>query len=65
MTEDISAGQRGQVAARFAASSHARQSVTPRKLQIRQMKVPQLVQGYPSDARSSLPQARQAIASCS
>lgn len=28
-----------------------------------QMNVPQSAHGYPSDARSSLPQARQAIAS--
>jgi len=34
-------------------------------LQITQMKVPQSTQGYPSDARSSLPHARQIIASCS
>jgi hypothetical protein len=32
-------------------------------LQRMQMKVPQLAQGYPSDARSSLPQARHSIAS--
>ena len=47
------------------AASQSRQSVTPRKVQIRQMKVPQLVQGYPSDARSSRPQARHPMASCS
>ena len=35
------------------------------KRAIRQMNVPQSEQGYPSDARSSLPQARQIIASCS
>ena len=38
-------------------------SDTPRKLQMRQMKVPQFVHGYPSDARSSRPHARQIIAS--
>jgi cysteine sulfinate desulfinase/cysteine desulfurase-like protein len=31
--------------------------------QTTQMKVPQSAHGYPSDARSSLPQARQTIAS--
>src|SRR3954464_6256901 len=46
----------------FEHSSH---SVTPRKLQIRQRKVPQLAQGYPSEARSSRPHPRQVIASCS
>lgn len=30
-----------------------------------QMNVPQSTQGYPSEARSSFPQARQTIASCS
>jgi hypothetical protein len=46
-------------------SAHCRQCVTPRKLQSRQMKVPHLAQGYPSEARSSRPQARHSIASCS
>jgi hypothetical protein len=32
-------------------------------LQIMQMKVPQSAQGYPSEARSSFPHARQIIAS--
>jgi hypothetical protein len=45
------------------SAAHCRQSVTPRRLQMRQMKVPQRVQGYPSDARSSRPQARHTIAS--
>jgi hypothetical protein len=45
------------------SAAHCRQSVTPRRLQMRQMKVPQRVQGYPSDARSSRPQARHSIAS--
>ena len=45
------------------SAAHCRQSVTPRRLQIRQMKVPQRVQGYPSEARSSRPQARHSIAS--
>ena len=45
------------------SAAHCRQSVTPRRLQMRQMKVPQLVQGYPSEARSSRPQARHSIAS--
>jgi hypothetical protein len=40
-------------------------SVTPRKLQMTQMKVPQSVQGYPSEARSSFPQERQIIESFS
>jgi hypothetical protein len=39
--------------------------VTPLKVQIRQMKVPQPAQGYPSEARSSWPQARHPIPSCS
>jgi hypothetical protein len=34
-------------------------------VQITHMNVPQLLQGYPSEARSSCPQARQAIPSCS
>jgi len=40
-------------------------NVTPRKLQMTQMNVPQLSHGYPSDARSSFPQARQIIRSVS
>ena len=39
------------------------QRTTPFSVQIRQMKVPQSAHGYPSDARSSLPHARQIIAS--
>ena len=46
-------------------SAHWRQWVTPLKLQSRQMKVPHFAQGYPSDARSSRPQARHSMASCS
>jgi hypothetical protein len=45
--------------------SHFLHFTTPRKLHITQMKVPQSVHGYPSDARSSLPHARQIIASFS
>src|SRR6185503_14119455 len=44
-------------------SSHFRQKTTPRNVQMMQMNVPQLSQGYPSDARSSLLQERQIIAS--
>jgi hypothetical protein len=40
-------------------------SVIPRKLQMMQTKVPQSVQGYPSDARSSFPQERHIIESFS
>jgi hypothetical protein len=40
-------------------------SVIPRKLQMMQTKVPQSVQGYPSDARSSFPQERHTIESFS
>ncbi|MFP5356168.1 MAG: hypothetical protein ACLGIK_13640, partial [Gemmatimonadota bacterium] len=47
------------------AAAHFLHSVTPFMLQITQMKVPHPLQGYPSEARSSLPQARQIIASCS
>jgi hypothetical protein len=39
--------------------------VIPRKLQMMQTKVPQSVQGYPSDARSSFPQERHIIESFS
>jgi hypothetical protein len=39
--------------------------MTPRIEQIKQMKVPHSAQGYPSDARSSFPQARQIMASTS
>ena len=45
------------------SAAHCRQSVTPRRLQMTQMKVAQRVQGYPSEARSSRPQARHSIAS--
>src|SRR4030088_2364967 len=48
---------------RFA--THSLQSVIPRKLQMMQTKVPQSVQGYPSDARSSFPQERHIIESFS
>src|SRR5437879_1620824 len=40
----------------FAFSSHGLQRVIPGNEQMRQMKVPQSAQGYPSEARSSLPQ---------
>jgi hypothetical protein len=50
-------------ASRFAWQE--RQRVIPRMSQITQMKVPQSTHGYPSDARSSFPQERQIIASCS
>src|ERR1700687_4065264 len=40
-------------------------SVIPRKLQMTQINVPQSVQGYPSDARSSFPQERHIIESFS
>jgi hypothetical protein len=50
-------------ASRFAW--HERHRVMPRMSQITQMNVPQSTQGYPSDARSSFPQERQTIASCS
>src|SRR5206468_74428 len=53
------------LAAPPAFSAHGLQSSMPRLLQMRQMNVPQSRQGYPSDARSSLPQERQIIASCS
>jgi len=52
----------GVVPGRLSAA-HRRQSVTPRRLQMTQMKVPQRVQGYPSEARSSRPHARHSIAS--
>src|SRR6266550_4227078 len=45
------------------SSWHLRQKITPRNVQMMQMNVPQLSQGYPSDARSSLLQDRQIIAS--
>jgi hypothetical protein len=44
-------------------SSHFLQKMTPRNVQMMQMKVPQFAQGYPSDARSSLPQNLQVIES--
>src|SRR6476469_10985276 len=44
-------------------SAQARHSTTPRMLHTTQTKVPHFTQGYPSDARSSLPQARHVIAS--
>ena len=47
----------------WLSAAHCRQSVTPRRLQMMQMNVPQRAQGYPSDARSSRPQARHSIAS--
>ena len=40
-------------------AEHAVQNVTPRNVQMRQRKVPQSAQGYPSEARSSLPHERQ------
>jgi hypothetical protein len=39
--------------------------VIPRRSQMMQMNVPQSTHGYPSDARSSLPQDRHTILSCS
>jgi len=54
-----------QVGAWPALAAQAEQRLTPRKVQMRQMKVPHSTQGYPSDARSSRPQARQLIASFS
>ena len=48
-----------------ALSAHPLHLVTPRRLQIMQMKVPQSSHGYPSDARSSFPQERQVIESLS
>jgi len=46
-------------------SWQALHSVTPRMLQTTQMNVPQPLHGYPSDARSVLPHARQTIPSIS
>jgi hypothetical protein len=46
-------------------SAQARQWMIPRMLQITQRNVPQDTHGYPSEARSSLPQARQTIESFS
>jgi hypothetical protein len=46
-----------------AFSEQLRQRTTPFSVQMTQMNVPQSAQGYPSDARSSLPHARQIIAS--
>jgi hypothetical protein len=51
------------VGAAPGSPAQARQSVTPWKLQMTQMNVPQRVQGYPSEARSSRPQARHTIMS--
>jgi hypothetical protein len=48
-----------------ALAAQRRQSVTPFMEQTWQMKVPQPRQGYPSDARSSLPHDRQIMASLS
>ncbi len=48
-----------------ALAAHSLHRVTPRSEQITQMKVPHSMQGYPSDARSSLPQERHIIPSCS
>jgi hypothetical protein len=55
------------VAGAFVAAREAQrlQSVTPFMEQTWQMKVPHPWHGYPSDARSSLPHARQFIASLS
>ena len=46
-----------------ALAAQRLQSVTPFMEQTWQMKVPQPWQGYPSDARCSLPHARHVIAS--
>lgn len=46
-----------------AFTAHAVHRSTPRQTHIMQTKVPQSLQGYPSDARSSLPQLRHIIAS--
>src|SRR5690349_18785013 len=46
-----------------ALREQAAHSTTPRMLHMLHTKRPQSPQGYPSDARSSLPQARQVIAS--
>jgi hypothetical protein len=45
------------------AAAHLAHSTTPLKVHIRQMNVPHFAHGYPSEARSSRPQARQIIAS--
>ena len=45
------------------AASHVAHRTTPRRLHSWQMKVPHCWHGYPSDARSSLPQERHAIRS--
>src|SRR5262245_9402263 len=50
----------GVPAARREQAAHR---TTPRMLHMLHTKRPQSLQGYPSDARSSLPQARQVIAS--
>lgn len=47
------------------AASQRAQRTTPLKVQMRQRNVPQSTQGYPSEARSSRPQERQFMASCS
>jgi hypothetical protein len=54
-----------QLGACPAFAAQASHRLTPRKVQMRQMKVPQSTQGYPSEARSSRPQARHRIASFS
>jgi hypothetical protein len=62
----VSAGATpGAVAPASRFAWHDRHRVIPRMSQITQMNVPQSTQGYPSDARSSFPQERQTIASCS
>ena len=47
----------------MAFSAQVLHLTTPLSVQMTQMNVPQSAQGYPSEARSSLPQARQTIAS--
>jgi len=53
----------GTATAATRATSQVLHRVMPRIEQTTQMNVPQSSHGYPSDARSSLPQARQTIAS--
>ena len=62
--EDLKVRQALRLLRGSALSSwHLRQKTTPRNVQMMQMNVPQLSQGYPSEARSSLLQDRQIIAS--
>lgn len=61
-----SAGREGEVGTEvlgpvFGSAEHRAHQVTPATLQSWQMKVPHPSQGYPSEARSVRPQARQTI----